>query len=99
MRTLIALSLALLLLFPSNPAQAEVPPKPDDWIPVTPVHNCLVDTASDAEGQCRIFMDSTGRMWKVFWNSLGEISFIRSFPTAPYEYIYEHTVEPIGIDV
>ena len=98
MRTLIALSLALLLLFPSNPAQAEPPPRPSDWLAVTPIFDCSIDTVPGVQGECRVFIDSGGLMWTVFWDSPGEIMLIRSFTQAPYEYIYERTVEPIGID-
>jgi len=93
---LIALSLVLGLTAFS--VSAEPPPRPSDWVAVTPMFDCSVDTVPGVQGQCRVFTDSAGRTWTVFWDSPGEIMFIRSFTQAPYDYIYERTIQPLGID-
>ena len=92
------IALSLVLALTAFNVSAEPPPRPSDWGAVTPIFDCSIDTLPGVQGECRVFIDSTGLMWTVFWDSPGEIKFIRSFTQAPYEYIYERTVEPVGID-
>ena len=92
------IALSLILALTAFNVSAEPPPRPSDWGAVTPIFDCSIDTLPGVQGECRVFIDSTGRMWTVFWDRPGEIKFIRSFTQAPYEYIYERIVEPIGID-
>jgi len=92
------IALSLVLALTASAVSAEPPPRPNDWGAVTPIFDCSIDTVPGVQGQCRVFMDSTGRMWTVFWDTPGEIYLIRSFTQAPYEYIYQRITQPLGID-
>lgn len=97
MKTLL---LCILALVASTPVNAELPPRPDSWVPLGESFTCTVDT-EEITGWCRLFRDTdTGYTWLVFFDQTPEVVFIRrGLGGGEYEYRYQRDGEAPGLDI
>lgn len=84
----LALGLATSLSLAAK-TEAEVPPRPADWVAKSPMQPCTPVESPDKHGVCRVFQDQTGQYWIVFWDAPGQIVFIRGKVDGEMVYLYQ----------